>query len=70
MLTWTLNHKAITSIVSIVLLAASLFLIPLVGVSFLPEEEQKLMYITYTPDAGETSNDVSASVETLRWLTI
>ena len=63
MLTWTLNHKAITSIVSIVLLAASLFLIPLVGVSFLPEEEQKLMYVTYTPDAGETSDDVSTSVE-------
>lgn len=62
-LNWALNHKAITSIAAVVLLVASMFLIPVVGVSFLPDEEQKLMYVTYTPDAGETSDDVSASVE-------
>lgn len=58
-----LNHKLITSIAAVAVLVASLFLIPVVGVSFLPEEEQKMMYVTYTPDAGETANDISASVE-------
>ncbi|MFF2752334.1 efflux RND transporter permease subunit [Psychrobacillus sp. NPDC058041] len=58
-----LNHKAITSISAVIVLAASLFLIPVVGVSFLPDEEQKMMYVTYTPDAGETTKDVNASVE-------
>ena len=53
-LNWTLNHKLVTSLISVALLVGSLFLIPVIGVSFLPDEEQKMMYITYTPEPGET----------------
>ncbi len=61
-LTWTLNHKAITSIVSILLLVGSLLLTPIIGVSFLGSEEEKMMILTYTPAAGELEQDVLASV--------
>lgn len=49
----TLNHKWISSIIAIVLLAGSLALTPLIGFSFLGSEEEKVMYLTYTPKAGE-----------------
>ena len=62
-LKWTLNHKLVTSLVSVALLVGSLFLIPLIGVSFLPDEEQKMMYITYTPEPGETLATVNEEVE-------
>lgn len=62
-LNWTLNHKLITSIISIALLVGSLFLAPVIGVSFLPDEEQKTMYITYTPEPGETLDTVNSYVE-------
>lgn len=54
MLDWTLNHKLISSLVAFLMLAASLFLIPILGFSFLPSDEQKMLYITYTPEPGET----------------
>jgi HAE1 family hydrophobic/amphiphilic exporter-1 len=62
-LNWTLNHKLITSVISIALLVGSLFLAPVIGVSFLPDEEQKTMYITYTPEPGETLDTVNSNVE-------
>ncbi|NYF25259.1 efflux RND transporter permease subunit [Sporosarcina sp. JAI121] len=62
-LNWTLNHKLITSILSIALLVGSLFLAPVIGVSFLPDEEQKTMYITYTPEPGDTLDTVNSNVE-------
>ena len=31
--------------------------------SFLPDEEQKTMYITYTPEPGETLDTVNSNVE-------
>lgn len=52
-LQWSLNHKFLTFVFSIILLVASLLLIPLVGFSFIPSDEQKMMYITYTPEPGE-----------------
>ncbi|MET0960755.1 MAG: efflux RND transporter permease subunit [Psychrobacillus psychrotolerans] len=61
-LEWTLNHKIITSIVSIVLLAGSIALTPLIGFSFLGSEEEKVMYLTYTPEAGELKDDTLANV--------
>ena len=61
-LEWTLNHKIITSIVSIVLLVGSLALTPLIGFSFLGSEEEKVMYLTYTPEAGELKDDTLANV--------
>lgn len=40
-LTWALNHKIITSSIAILLLVGSLALVPIIGVSFLPSEEEK-----------------------------
>ncbi|MED3651656.1 efflux RND transporter permease subunit [Heyndrickxia sporothermodurans] len=53
----TLNHKWISSIIAIVLLAGSLALTPLIGFSFLGSEEEKVMYLTYTPKAGELHDE-------------
>ncbi len=58
-----LNHKIITSIIAIVLLAGSLALTPLIGFSFMGSEEEKVMYLTYTPEAGELMEDTLANVE-------
>ncbi|GGG20654.1 swarming motility protein SwrC [Lysinibacillus alkalisoli] len=61
-LNWTLNHKLITTMASIAVLVASLFLIPKIGFSFLPEDDQKVMYLTYTPEAGELREDTLKNV--------
>ena len=60
---WTLNHKVITSVIAIVLLAGSLALTPLIGFSFMGSEEEKVMYLTYTPEAGELKEDTLANIE-------
>ncbi|MGE6230188.1 efflux RND transporter permease subunit [Paenibacillus chitinolyticus] len=56
----TLNHKLIAFGTAILLLAGSLLLATRVGVSFLPEEEQKYAMVTYTPSPGETLDDVKS----------
>ncbi|SES31119.1 efflux RND transporter permease subunit [Psychrobacillus sp. OK032] len=61
-LKWTLNHKITTSIISIVLLVGSVALTPLIGFSFMGSEEEKVMYLTYTPEAGELKEDTLANV--------
>jgi hydrophobic/amphiphilic exporter-1 (mainly G- bacteria), HAE1 family len=58
-LNWTLNHKIITSILAIAMLVGSLFLVPLIGVSFLPSDEEKMVMATYKPDPGQTEEDVN-----------
>lgn len=62
-LNWSLNHKIITSIIAVVLLVGSLGLTPLIGFSFLGSEEEKVMYLTYTPEAGELKEETLANVE-------
>ena len=62
-LEWTLNHKVITSIISIALLAGSIALTPLIGFSFMGSEEEKMMYLTYTPETGELMDDTLANIE-------
>jgi multidrug efflux pump subunit AcrB len=62
---WTLNHKVITSVTAVVLLAGSLALTPLIGFSFLGSEEEKVMYLTYTPKAGELMEDTLANIESV-----
>lgn len=57
-LRWSLDHKLIVSGVAVLLLAASLLLVPRVGVSFLPSDEQKMIVATYSPAPGQTANDV------------
>ena len=59
-LEWTLNHKIVTFGGAVVLLAASLFIVPVIGVSFLPEEEQNMVMATYSPDPGQTREAVEA----------
>lgn len=62
-LRWTLNHKIITSVIAVVLLVGSLGLTPLIGFSFMGSEEEKVMYLTYTPKAGELKDETLANVE-------
>ena len=62
-LRWTLNHKVITSLLAIVLLVGSLSLTPLIGFSFMGSEEEKVMYLTYTPEAGELPEDSLKNLE-------
>lgn len=58
-----LNHKVITSAIAIVLLAGSLALTPLIGFSFMGSGEEKVMYLTYTPKAGELKEETMANLE-------
>lgn len=51
---WALSHKWITSIIAVLMLLGSLFLVPLIGASYLPSEEEKTMQLTYSPEPGET----------------
>ncbi|MGM1049125.1 MAG: efflux RND transporter permease subunit [Bacillota bacterium] len=57
-LRWSLNHKLITFGIAIVLLVGSLFLTKFVGVSFLPEQEDKYAMVTYSPQPGDRLEDV------------
>ncbi|MED4228074.1 efflux RND transporter permease subunit [Neobacillus cucumis] len=59
----TLNHKVITSIIAVVLLAGSLALTPLIGFSFLGSEQEKTIYLTYTPKAGELKDETLKNVK-------
>ncbi|KZZ85404.1 Swarming motility protein SwrC [Bacillus sp. SJS] len=56
-LNWSLNHKWITSGIAILLLVGSLALVPLIGVSFLPDEEEKMVMATYNPEPGQTREE-------------
>ncbi|MFD2209683.1 efflux RND transporter permease subunit [Virgibacillus halophilus] len=55
-----LNHKIITFGSAVVLLVLSLFLMPLIGVNFLADDEQKMVMATYTPEPGETHKEAKA----------
>ena len=58
-LKWTLNHKLITFGASILVLVGSLFLAPIVGVSFLPSDQEKMIVATYNPEPGETTENIN-----------
>jgi multidrug efflux pump subunit AcrB len=58
----SLNHKIITSLIAVVLLAGSLALTPIIGFSFMGSEEDKVMYLTYTPKAGELKEETIENV--------
>ncbi len=60
MLNWSLNHKLITFGLAVLLLIGSFALVPVIGVSFLPDQEDKYMMITYSPDPGDRIEDVEA----------
>lgn len=58
-----LNHKVITSLIAVILLAGSIALTPLIGFSFMGSSEEKVMYLTYTPETGELEEETLANVE-------
>ncbi|WP_431028771.1 efflux RND transporter permease subunit [Lysinibacillus sp. LZ02] len=58
-----LNHKWITSIVAVVMLVGSLALTPLIGFSFMGSQEEKVVYLTYTPGTGELMEETTANIE-------
>ncbi|WP_050183627.1 efflux RND transporter permease subunit [Domibacillus robiginosus] len=58
-----LNHKIITSLISVILLAGSLALTPLIGFSFMGSEEEKTIYLTYTPATGELEEETLENLE-------
>ncbi|WP_226529307.1 efflux RND transporter permease subunit [Metabacillus niabensis] len=58
-----LNHKIITSLIAIVLLVGSLALTPLIGFSFMGSEEEKVLYLTYTPATGELEDETLKNLE-------
>lgn len=67
-LNWSLNHKIITFGSAVVILVASFFLVPLIGVSFLPDEDEKMVMATYSPEPGETreeAEDIASDAEGL-----
>ncbi|MCP1187017.1 efflux RND transporter permease subunit [Paenibacillus sp. 1781tsa1] len=58
LLNWTLSHKFITVSIAVILLVGSLFLYPFIGASFLPEQQDKYVTITYSPQTGALREDV------------
>lgn len=59
----SLNHKWISSIIAVVLLVGSLALTPLIGFSFMGSQEEKVMYLTYTPGTGELMDETLENIE-------
>ncbi len=57
-LNWALNHKEFTSSIEILMLVVRFFLVPIIGVSFLPADENKMIIATYKPAPGETLSEV------------
>ncbi len=43
------------------MLVGSLFLVPLIGASYLPAQADKTMRLTYTPEPGETKAKLKKS---------
>ncbi|MGM0845099.1 MAG: efflux RND transporter permease subunit [Bacillota bacterium] len=58
-----LNHKIITSVIAVLLLAGSLALTPFIGFSFMGSEEEKTIYLTYTPSTGELDAETLENLE-------
>ncbi|AXT11509.1 efflux RND transporter permease subunit [Bacillus velezensis] len=62
-LNWSLRHKWITSIIAVLMLVGSLFLVPLIGASYLPAQADKTMQLTYTPEPGETKSEAEKAAQ-------
>ncbi|WP_138751504.1 efflux RND transporter permease subunit [Paenibacillus sinopodophylli] len=57
-LRWSLNHKGIAFGLAVLLLVGSLFLLPIIGTSFIAGDEQKMIVVSYNPAPGETREQV------------
>ncbi|WP_404292919.1 efflux RND transporter permease subunit [Cytobacillus kochii] len=64
-LRWSLNHKIVSFTCINILLIGSLFLIPFIGVTFIQEDENNLLIITYDPETGDTREEINEQVETV-----
>ncbi|MEI1420413.1 surfactin resistance protein SrfP [Bacillus cabrialesii] len=62
-LNWALSHKWITSIIAVLMLLGSLFLVPLIGASYLPSQEEKTIQLTYSPEPGQTKKEAEDEAE-------
>ncbi|MGX1900023.1 HAE1 family hydrophobic/amphiphilic exporter-1 [Thermolongibacillus altinsuensis] len=65
---WALNHKSLILVLSVVLLFASLAIVPKLGFTFIPNEEQKtLIAAVELPSSTslEKTNDVSLKIENM-----
>ncbi|RDU35784.1 AcrB/AcrD/AcrF family protein [Neobacillus piezotolerans] len=58
-LEWSLNHKIVTFGLAVLLLAGSFLLVPKIGVSFIPSEEEKMAILTFNPAPGQTLEQVT-----------
>ncbi|WP_053368886.1 efflux RND transporter permease subunit [Bacillus sp. FJAT-27245] len=58
-LEWSLNHKIVTFGMAVLLLAGSFLLVPKIGVSFIPSEEEKMAILTFNPAPGQTLEQVA-----------
>ncbi len=50
------------------MLVGSLFLVPLIGASYLPAQADKTMSLTYTPEPGETKSEAEKGAQSGRHL--
>ncbi len=57
-LNWSLDHKLVTFGGAVVLFVASLFLIPIIGFSFLPDQAENEITLTYSATVDESRSDV------------
>ncbi len=57
-LRWSLNHKLVTFGLAVLLLIGSLFIVPIIGTSFIAGDEQKMVVVSYNPAPGETRENV------------
>lgn len=57
-LNWSLDHKLLTFGLAILLLVGSFALVPIIGVSFLPDTQYKYVLVTYSPNPGDRLEDV------------
>ncbi|WLD93597.1 efflux RND transporter permease subunit [Alkalihalobacillus sp. AL-G] len=64
----SLNHKVVTIVIACLLLAGSIMLVPRLGFTFLPNEEQKILTASIELPAATTmarTNEVSLEIEEL-----
>jgi len=65
-LKWSLNHRKLTIIVTVGLLIASLYLIPLIGTEFMPSSDQSIQMLQIKMPVGtslEETNKIVAQIE-------
>ncbi|MCO7177129.1 efflux RND transporter permease subunit [Sporolactobacillus kofuensis] len=54
LLNGALNHKLLVFGSAMIIFVASLFLVPHIGASFMPNDSEKQIILTYNPDPGQT----------------